>query len=64
MKQIKYHWNLIGVTLPYNIEGGQIQDTNGTSEWFTVKFNYSSGQQWVIFILKAELFYLRLDSEW
>jgi len=46
MKQIKYHWNLIGVTLPYNIEGGQIQDTNGTSEWFTVKFNYSSGQQW------------------
>ena len=48
MKQIKYYWNLIGVTLPYNIEGGQIQDTNGTSEWFTVKFNYSSGQQWVI----------------
>ena len=35
------------IVMPYKIDRGQIQDTNGSNEWFTVKFSFSSGDQWV-----------------
>ena len=35
------------ISMPYQFERAQIQDTNGSNEWFTVKFNFSSGDQWV-----------------
>jgi len=34
------------IVMPYKIDRGQIQDTNGSNEWFTVKFSFSSGDQW------------------
>ena len=47
MSQMKKQFANRGTKLPYNVEGGQIQETNGCNEWYTVKFNYSSGEQWV-----------------
>ena len=38
-----------GTQLPYNVEKGQIQETNGCDEWYTVKFNYSSVRNFSIF---------------
>lgn len=40
------------IKMPYKIESGQIQDTSGSNEWFTVKFNFSSGDQWVSLVEK------------
>ena len=47
MSQMKSYFDRRGTKLPYNIENGQIQETNGSNEYLTVKFNFSSGEQWV-----------------
>ena len=44
---MKSYFDRRGTKLPYNIENGQIQETNGSNEYLTVKFNFSSGEQWV-----------------
>jgi len=49
MSQMKSYFDRRGTKLPYNIENGQIQETNGSNEYLTVKFNFSSGEQWVSF---------------
>ena len=47
MSQMKSYFDRKGTKLPYNIENGQIQETNGSNEYLTVKLNFSSGEQWV-----------------
>ena len=49
MSQLKNLLAKRGTKLPYNIECGQIQETNGSNTWFTVKFSSSSGEEWVSF---------------
>lgn len=46
MSQMKDNFDRRGTKLPYNISNGQIQETNGSNEYLTVKFNFSSGEQW------------------
>ena len=49
MGQLKEALGKRGTKLPYNIECGQVQETNGSNLWYTVKFSSSSGEEWVSF---------------